>query len=173
VTVPLTAEETYQALRLALKTFKRNRHLPGYYSNKLEIHLVGKLGESGVEKWLKSEGFDPDAPCRDLARETGPDFLVNEIGIEMKTWHVDTWFELGRCIRPGQMGGIQEKCAVVVWGIVDDEPDPIRVELAGWSTPDEVAETEVRRTGARKLKNHQIDVDQVRDLSELVAFLRV
>jgi hypothetical protein len=172
--VELAPEESSLATSLAEATHQRYSGASGHYRNLPRSHLLGKLGETAVEKWLRSEGFDPDPAYRDPEREREPDLLVDGRGIEVKCWRPDTWTEMGRCVTPAQMPGMQKKIQSIVWGIVEDEREPVGVELAGWSTPDEVAATETRPTGPKykPIMNHQMDLESLLDLADLVALLR-
>jgi hypothetical protein len=174
VTFELSAEETELARTLAEATYQRHRSSSGSYRNLPRSHLVGKLGEMGVEKWLRSESFSPDAAYRDPERERDPDLVVDARGIAVKSWRPDTWPDWGRCITPSQMPGMQKKAQAIVWTIVEDELEPVRIEVAGWSTPDEVAATELRPTGPpyKPIVNHQVDIGNLRELRELVELLR-
>ncbi len=172
--VELTPDESSVATRLAEATHQRYSAASGHYRNLPRSHLVGKLGESAVEKWLRSERFDPDPAYRDPEREREPDLLVERCGLAVKCWRPDTWASMGRCVVPAQMPSMQKKIQAIVWGIVEDERQPVRVELAGWSTPDEVAATEPRPTGPnyKPILNHQMNLESLLEMSDLVEFLR-
>jgi hypothetical protein len=159
---------------LGAATYERYRRDAGHYRNLERSHRVGKLGEVAVEQWLRSQGFDPDAAYKDPSREREPDLIVETRGVEVKSWRPETWIEWGRCVTPAQMPGMERKAQAIVWTVVEDELDPARVEVAGWSSPEEVAATELRPTGPprKPIMNHQVDLDELRDLSELVEFLR-
>lgn len=172
--IELTAEETALAKRLAEETYQRYRGEPGHYRNLPRSHLLGKLGEVAVESWFRSEGVDPDPAYRDPERAREPDLVVDAGGIEVKCWRPETWPEMGRCVTPAQIRGIRRKSVAIVWGVVEDEREPVRVELVGWSTPEDVAATEVRATGPdyKPVVNHQVDAAGLRDLQELLGYGR-
>jgi hypothetical protein len=174
VFVELSIEETAMAKELADATYERHRHQSGQYRNLQRSHLVGKLGEVAVDKWLRQDGFATDPAYRDPERERDPDVLVNGRGIAVKSWRPDTWGEWGRCVTPGQMPGLQKKVLAIVWAVVDDERIPCQVEIAGWSTPDEVAAQEPQATGPayRPVVNHQVTVEQLREPRTLFELLR-
>jgi hypothetical protein len=172
--IELTTEETELATSLGEATYERYRGDAGHDRNLERSHRVGKLGEVAVERWFRFQGFDPDAAYKDPDRERDPDLVVATRGIAVKSWRPDTWPAWGRCVTPAQMPGMQRKAQAIVWTVVEDELDPVRVEVAGWSSPEELAATELRNTGPdyKPIMNHQVDVDQLRDLPELVDFLR-
>lgn len=169
VVVELTEDEVGEAKDMAAATYGRYAGQAGYYRNLPRSHLLGKLGEVAVERWLRSEGLEPDPAYRDPARDTEPDFLLNGQGVEVKTWRPDTWNEWGRCVTPAQASGIARKSRAIVWAVAEDEDDPVTVELVGWSTPQDVISTDPRPTGPayRPVMNHQVRVDDVRDLAEM------
>jgi hypothetical protein len=174
VVFDLAPDEVELARGLAEATYERYKGQPGHYRNLRRSHLVGKLGEVAVERWAQSHDIEPDAAYRNADRENEADLIVGDRGIAVKTWRPTTWPEMGRCVTPQQIGGIQKKPKAIVWVVVDDEVDPIRVEIPGWSTPAEVAATTLRATGPlyKPIMNHQIDADQLRDPAELVELLR-
>lgn len=169
ILIVLTPEEVADAKAMAAETFARYRAQSGHYRNLERSHLVGKLGEVAVEKWLRSEGFDPDPAYRDQARDREPDILIREQGVEVKTWRPETWDKWGRCVTPAQARGMQKKSDAIVWAVADDEAEPVTVELVGWSTLEDVVATEPRATGPeyRPIVNHQLPAEAVRDLREL------
>lgn len=170
----LTKLETVEARQLAEGTYTRFKGEPGHYRNLPRSHLLGKLGEVGVERWIRAAGLDPDPAFRDPNRLREADLLVAGGGIEVKTWRAETWEAWGRCVTPAQIRGIARKCHAVVWAIVDDAADPVTVEIVGWNTPDEISATEVHPTGPdyRPVMNHQVAVDAVRDPDDLRNRLR-
>lgn len=169
VVVELSAEETAPATELSDATYERHRNQAGHYRNPPRSHLMGKLSEVAVDKWLTTEGFETDPAYRDPERKRDPDVLANGYGIAVKSWRPDTWVDWGRCVTPAQMPGMQKKVLAIVWVVVEDERVPVRVEVAGWSTPDEVAATEPRPTGPeyRPVMNHQVDIEQLREPTDL------
>jgi hypothetical protein len=118
-----------------------------------------------VEKWMRSEGLDPDPAFRDPDRVGEPDLLLQDAGVEVKCWRPDTWDEWGRCVTPAQIRTIVRKSEAVVWAIVDDEAMPIHVDVVGWNTPEDIAATELRATGPdyRPVMNHQLAANALRD----------
>ena len=102
----LTASEVSDAKQLAEETYGRYKAHQGHYRNLPRNHLLGKLSEFAVEKWLRSEGLDPDPAYRDPARDRESDLQLTGEGIEVKTWRPDTWDDMGRCVTPGQAPGI-------------------------------------------------------------------
>ncbi|MBA3422296.1 MAG: hypothetical protein H0U12_10495 [Thermoleophilaceae bacterium] len=162
--------EVAEAARLAAATHGRYRIVQGHYRNLPRSHLLGKLGEFGAEKWLRSAELSVDAAYRDPAREGGPDVLVRGHGLEVKSWRPDTWSEWGRCVTPAQLPSIQRKSEAILWCVVEEADEWARIELKGWSTPQDVAATEIRPTGPsyKPIMNHQVALDALRDLRDLL-----
>jgi hypothetical protein len=169
VVVELTQAEVREAQDMAAATHGRYAGQAGHYRNLARSHLLGKLGEVAVEKWLRSAGLQPDAAYRDPTRDREPDLLLNGDGVEVKTWRPDTWDEWGRCVTPAQASGVARKSRAIVWAVARDEADPVTVELVGWSTPEDVVSTDPRPTGPayRPVMNHQVEMENLRDLAEL------
>lgn len=174
VTVELTLGDMEEARRLAEATYERFKDVPGFYGNTLAKHLLGKLGEIAVEKWLRSEEFSIDSAFRDIDRGGEADILVGASGVEVKTWRPETWDEMGRCVHPNQMDSIAAKSTAIVWAVVDEQPNSASVTLEGWSPPAEIADTAIRRTGPehRKVTNHQVEIADLRPMGELRDALR-
>lgn len=172
--VELTEDEVEHATGLAQATHRRYRNQQGHYRNLARSHLLGKLSEIGTEKWLRSEGLDPDPAYRDPARAGEPDLLLVEQGLEVKTWRPETWDAWGRCVTPAQAAGIAKKASAIIWTVTDDEGDPPTVTVVGWSTPEDIVATDPVPTGPayRTVVNHQVAVEDLRDLSSLLAMLR-
>jgi hypothetical protein len=172
--IDLESEEVDAARRLAEATYERFRSEAGHYRNLPRSHLIGKLAELAVEKWLRAAGLDPDPAFRDPDRVGESDVVVHAAGIEVKCWRPETWAEWGRCVTPGQIRTIKRKSEAVIWAIVDDEASPIHVDIVGWNTPEEIGATDVRATGPdyRPVMNHQVAVDALRDPDELLSRLR-
>lgn len=167
----LASGEVEEARVLADATYERFRSEAGHYRNLQRSHFIGKLAEFAVEKWMRSEGLDPDAAFRDPDRVGEPDLLLKKAGVEVKCWRPDTWDEWGRCVTPAQIRTIARKSEAVVWAIVDDEATPIHVDVVGWNTPEDIAATELRATGPdyRPVMNHQLAANALRDPGELLS----
>jgi len=127
--------------------------------------------------WIRdadAEGNPVDPAFRDANGVREADLLVNGIGIEVKTWRPETWEAWGRCVTPAQAPSMVRKSGAVIWTIVDDEAEPVKVEVVGWNTPEEIAATEVRATGPeyRPVMNHQVSIAAIRDPDEPLRLLR-
>lgn len=174
IRVELSVEEGRDARELAAATYEKYRREAGHYRNLERSHFLGKLGEVAVEKWLSSQGLQPEPIYRDADRDAEADLGVSAQGIEVKTWRPSTWDEWGRCVTPAQARRMADKSDAIVWAIADDEADPITVEIVGWSTLEDVLATDIRLTGPsyKPVANHQIELNHIRPLDELVAWLR-
>ncbi len=149
---------------------------PGHYTNALRSHFTGKLGELAVARALLERGLRLDAHFRHPEREGLCDIVVKRRGyrevtrIEVKTWSVPFWPGLGRCIAVEQFAALKKKADIVVWCVTDppdmaDAPAVVVVELAGWSSVDEVRAAPVRWTGTgamRRVQNYQLDEASLR-----------
>jgi hypothetical protein len=172
--IELTEEEVTLADDLARRRYERYKGAQGQYRNLPAGHRVGAFCEVATDKWLRSEGFDVDPAYRDIDRTRAADIIVLDKGVEVKGQQPHNWKEMGRCFPPGQLRSLQRRAVGVVWGIVDLDARPTIVELVGWSTPGDLAGSEVRATGPsyKPIANHQIPEEQVRPLSELVGALK-
>lgn len=170
----LTTRQVEDASVLGEKTFGRYRKRAGRYPNLRRSHILGKLGEVAVERWLGEEGIDVDPAFRDSKRASEADILIDGFGVEVKTWRPATWDSWGRCVTPEQMPVIDTKASAVVWVVADDEATPVGVEIMGWSTPGDLVDREPILTGPpyRKIRNHQVEVDEIRPLGDLLEEIR-
>ena len=167
--VVLSPADVAEARRFAEETYEQFQGQSGQYGSTPEKHLLGKLAEIAVDKWLRERGVSPDATFREARRYKEPDLVVGGHGIEVKSWRPHTWEEWGRCVTPNQAKSMRRKSAAVVWVIVDEDADPVVADLVGWSTPDDILDTDVRPTGPayRPIVNHQIAIDEMRELETL------
>lgn len=80
----------------------------GYYSNKFNSHLIGKLGEVAVEKHILKIEYKLDSYFRFPDREKQSDIVVKirkytqVCRLEIKIWSANYWEELGRCVSVDQ-----------------------------------------------------------------------
>lgn len=173
--ISLSAEQLAAAEALAEETYDRFKDVHGHYPNKPGSHRVGKLAEFAVEQWLRNESFDPDPAYRDIERSSEPDLLIGQEGVAVKGWTSGpSWEEGGRCIRPQQISGITKNKAIVWCYVNEAQGQPVRLTIAGWSTPDEVAAKPITMTGPAypPLENHQVPVEELRPPEELIRVLR-
>jgi hypothetical protein len=139
----------------------------------MDSHLVGSLGQVAVEQWAKESGIHEESLFRDPKRVAESDVVVrgrSDVRVEVKTWTLDFWSDLGRCVAVGQMAAVEKKADVIVWAILDDRGAIPVVVLRGWSTPKEVATTNPRPTGRgsmTKINNHQVEETALHEVAEL------
>lgn len=92
--------------------------------------------------------------------------------IEVKTWNAAFWQNLGRCVAVDQMREIRAKADVVIWRIAPQSILPgASGEIEVWNTVVAIAHLPSVWTGpagVRQVHNHQISIEQVRPLADLV-----
>ena len=183
VDVHIDAEMLDDAKSMASETHQRFRESPGHYGNDLGSHFLGKVGEMACAEWTKNLGMCCDEVFRDLDRVNEADIILNlkgtrTIRIEVKSWSSHLWTPFGRCIPAGQIRDVCAKADIVLWCTVTPLLDVLQgnecnVQVEGWNTPTEIAEVAPTWTGptGRQVCNHQVPMEQVRPLDQLVAML--
>ena len=180
VSVQLTDEMVADARAMAAETHRPFANSPGYYNdNRFARHFRGKLGEVACEQWAISAGIPCEPIFRDNNRMQAADLHfggLNSHRIEVKTWNVKHWQNLGRCVSVKQMPGIRAKADAVIWCVTPDSIASVTtVEIVGWNTVAEIAQMPrvlTRAGSGRPVCNHQVPVEQVRPLEELVNCLQ-
>ena len=177
--IELSVADIQWAADTARASFERWESQQGYYNNRLNSHLKGKLGEIAVEKFLLDQKLKLDSHFRFADRENLADLVVkikgyNKIArLEVKTWSLNYWQDLGRCIAVDQYTVIKKKADVIVWCLLDekqilDASTPVKVILAGWSKIEEVVNAPIKLTGKdnmRKVNNYQLAETDLHDIS--------
>jgi len=172
--IPLNADTVQWAAESAKLSVERWSQQSGYYTNYLNSHFKGKLGELAVEKFLLENGYKLDSHFRFSERENLSDIVVkirrySEVcRLEVKTWDKRYWADLGRCIAVDQYEKIKKKADQIIWCMVQAEdfesllncPVPVHVSLMGWSWVSDIKNAPIRFTGTdkmRKVENHQLN----------------
>ena len=141
-----------------------------------ESHLKGKLGEIAVEKWAMSHKLPTDSAFEVSDRDWEADLIINGTKVDVKTWAKTWWPELGRCLAVNQLPSICKKADVLVWCYVENQFDEsAQIEIAGWSTGPDIENAPIQDTGPagkRKVRNHQLAIDDLRPLDTLITVLR-
>jgi len=177
--IELSIAEVQWAAETARASFERWESQQGYYNNRLNSHFKGKLGELAVEKFLLNQKLKLDSHFRFADREKLADLVIkikgyNKIArLEVKTWSLNYWQDLGRCIAVDQYPDLKKKADIIIWCLVDakqvlNSPAPIKVLLAGWSKIDEVLNAPIKLTGKdnmRKVNNYQLNESDLREMS--------
>jgi len=177
--IELPVADVQWAADTARASFERWESQQGYYNNRLNSHFKGKLGEIAVETFLLDQKLKLDSHFRFADREKLADLVVkikgyNKIArLEVKTWSLNYWQDLGRCIAVDQYPDMKKKADVIVWCLLDekqilDASTPVKVILAGWSKIDEVLKAPIKLTGLdnmRKVNNYQLDETDLHDMS--------
>jgi hypothetical protein len=155
----------------------------GYYNNRFDSHFKGKLGELAAEKYLLEKEYKLDSHFRFLERENLSDLVIKvkkytEVcRLEIKTWDVKYWPELGRCISVEQYPDLKKKADIILWCAVDlkdveillENPEGVSVLLAGWSKVGEIPNAPIKDTGIggmRKVRNYQLQETDLCSMSE-------
>ena len=155
------------AQSMASESYSRYEDSDGHYNNTAHSHLIGRLGELAVEKWLQDkcpdyerryewEWANIDPAFRSPYREHEYDISFEGVRYEIKTWSLRFWLELGRCVSESQMPYLLPKAERIIWCSYDGIDS---VTLHGWNTTLEVSRVPTKPTGpakGRKVINHQM-----------------
>jgi hypothetical protein len=173
ISVRLGATDLVRARELAETSYNKFANSRGYYRNTPNSHIVGKIGEIAAESWLKSAHLPVFSLYDDATQAQSADLEIAGIRIEVKAWTHDWWADWGRCIAVGQLAALREKSDCVLWVSAKVTVDSALVFFHGWSTVREVEQAPVRWTGptGRKVKNHQLNQESLRDAAELLEAL--
>jgi|GEM_PF-1375629 len=185
----LEVEDVKWAIQSASASIEKWSGQAGYYNNRIDSHFKGKLGELAVEKYFLETGCKLDAHFRFPERENLSDIVIKikkytEIcRLEVKTWDVKYWPELGRCIAVDQYPVLKKKADVIIWCVIDlnhietllNNPEAVSVSLIGWSKIEEVMSAPIKDTGIgamRKVKNYQLDETSLHAMSAFINLWR-
>lgn len=160
---------------MARPTYERNKNnAHAHYENTPAKHQIGKLGEAGVEEWLRRAGVEVDAVFRDLDREGECDLVVAGVRIEVKSWTAEYWEPWGRCATPAQIPWIADKADLILWITVARANDRATIRVQGWSKPAEVGTYSPTYTGPKwkPIRNRQVPLDRMHSPSELLAAIK-
>jgi len=173
-TFVLPSELVTRAYDLAQATYEKWKLNPGHYKNLLRNHRAGKLGEVGLSSWLSQAAVEAEDVFADLGREREADIIAGSTRIEVKTWSSNTWEEMGRCVRPGQMKSLVRRADVVVWCVLEQSEKETRFTVKGWSPVGEVEAAPVTVTGPnwQRIENHQLQESQLKAPQELLNLLQ-
>ena len=185
VQITVDRTEVEWAIEVARRSIAKWVDHEGYYTNRIESHLKGKLGELAVEKYLLEAGHAIDSHFRFADREKLSDIVVKirkyaqVCRLEVKTWSRNYWAELGRCIAVEQYPDLKKKADLIVWCVLDavnvadllTTPAHVTIALTGWSRIGEIASAPVKDTGTgkmRKVKNYQFAESDLHPIQELL-----
>jgi hypothetical protein len=179
--IELSLADVQWAADTARASFERWESQQGYYNNRLNSHLKGKLGELAVEKFLLDQKLKLDSHFRFADRENLADIVVKVKGynkivrLEVKTWSHNYWQDLGRCIAVDQYPALKKKADMIVWCLVDVQnvlDAPVNVLLAGWSKIEDVLKAPIKLTGKdnmRKVNNYQLAESDLREMNSFLS----
>lgn len=173
--IRLVQEDVHLARELADRTYATFAAARGFYRNTPTSHLIGKLGEISAQRWVEAEGFETTPLFADATLQAEADLACNGYRIEVKTWDARWWPDWGRCVATGQGDALERKADAVLWlSIAAALGDSPVVTVHGWSTIKDVLRAPVRWTGpaGRKVKNHQLDLPDLRSSEALLEKLR-
>lgn len=175
MTVQITDDELRDAMALAESTYAVFARKRGYYTNTINSHLRGKLGEIACARWFKTSGMEVEAIFRDQSRISECDIVASRVGslrVDVKTWDRRFWAAMGRCVAAGQIHKLGAKADVVLWCVSPPElSSAVVVELVGWNSIAEILTSPRRSTGPagkRQVDNFQVDTDKLKPLSGLL-----
>lgn len=185
IQISLSTEDVKWAMAVSQASIEKWSDRDGYYNNRINSHLKGKLGEIAVEKYLLGRGLKLDSHFRFSDRENLCDIVVKIrkytkiYRLEIKTWSANYWQELGRCIAIDQYPILKKKADFIIWCVVDStsvdellkKPEPIFISLVGWSKIDEIPNAPIKDTGIgemRKVKNYQLTEVDVHFIQVLI-----
>lgn len=178
--IVLSRTQIDDAIALGTASLARFQGVKGRYSNTFNSHVLGRFGEIAVESLFASASHSVVPHFRDLASLQLCDVEVLASvpypRLEVKTWGLSNWKDLGRCIHTGQIAKIRSTADAIVWCTV---PLPylrsagdlanhksLVVEFVGFSLPSDVLTAPIKLTGrpnARKVENYQVPQDSLRD----------
>ncbi len=174
--IELSKKDIAWARQSARQSHQRWAEKAGHYPNKLGSHLLGKVGELAVGRFLQRHQIDFAPHFQHPEREKLSDLEANGVRIEVKTWRARYWDDLGRCIAVNQREQLEAKADVIVWCVVTVEEKTIQqIAIAGWSDLADIWGAPVRKTGKgtmRKVENYQLGSDNLRPLGKLIVRLR-
>ena len=163
-----------QAENLAEITLSRFAGHCGYYPNKPNSHLRGKLGEIGFAAWLHGHGIEFDPVFLDVNRLNECDIIIikGKHRCEIKTWDETGWEQWGRCIAAGQIGKLKREADFVVWCTTPKHMTAnIQMNILGWSIIDDVENAEKRWTGPKHNRIHNHQLDHIRPLTDFLTHI--
>lgn len=157
----LSRAQIDDAIALATASLARFQGVRGRYNNTFNSHVVGRFGEIAIESLFASAGHSVVPHFRDLASLQLCDVEVLAFvpypRLEVKTWDLSNWADLGRCIHTGQIAKIQNTADAIVWCTVplpylrsaDDlaNHESLVVEVVGFSLPSDVLIAPIKLTG--------------------------
>jgi hypothetical protein len=172
----ISSDQFKLAEKLAFETFARFSRTKGHYNNTSNSHLRGKIGEIATSTALQELGFKVEDTYTDLDRMSEADLVISRnVRIDVKTWNVEHWNEMGRCISVDQIGKLEKKADIIIWCISPNIlAAGISVSVAGWNKVSEVRQAPRRLTGpqnGRKVENFQFEVSGIRDIADLQQLL--
>jgi hypothetical protein len=168
------------AIALGTASLGRFAGVKGRYNNTFNSHTLGRFGEIAVASLFQMSGYTISPHYRDAASLKLCD--VEVLGpvpyprLEVKTWGLANWLDLGRCIQVGQIAKITESADAIVWCTV---PLPylnsandlsgystLDVEFVGFSLPSDITKAPIRLTGRpnrRQVENYQVSQSDLRN----------
>lgn len=177
--VVITDDELRQATELAEATLRLFGNARGHYTNNLNSHLRGKLGEIACARWLTTNGVRIEPVFCDTKRMRECDIIASDVAtlrLDVKTWDEAHWAGLGRCVAADQLGKLEAKADGVLWCVSSSKlVAGMRVGLSGWSSTADIRAAPRRWTGppgGRQVDNHQVDPERITPLSELLEALK-
>lgn len=178
--IQLSEKDVAWARKSAAQSHQRWASKAGHYPNKARSHLIGKLGEIAVGKFLQQHHitFAPhfQYPNREARCDLEVQNTKRNLRIEVKTWHRQHWRDLGRCVAVKQREHLVHKADLIVWCVLaETEATALPVSIAGWTPIEQVWEAPVRKTGTgtmRRVENYQLETAALCSLGRLIVEIR-
>lgn len=169
----IESEDFEYAKSLAEETLGLFEGRSGHYSNSLNSHLRGKLGEIAASAALESLGLELNRMWADISKLSLADLDVSgRFRADVKTWDRRYWPTMGRCIAVSQLPRLRFKAESVIWCQSDSNLAPgMIVQVVGWNALADVELAPRRLTGpphGRKIDNFQIEVSAIRPLRSIL-----
>lgn len=172
--IDVESADYQEAMDLAHGTYQKFQESAGHYTNTLNSHERGKIGEFACLRCLEKYNLKCGAKFKNLGNLRDADIIVHgdeDLCVEVKTWNEKYWDEWGRCIAVEQFPALTKKANVVIWCITPDiTTPPVRVTIAGWNKVDDIENAPKRWTGPsnRQVHNHQVDNDKLRPMADFL-----
>lgn len=120
VSISLNEELVAAASALAYQAQELYSGCDGPYGdNSLEMHLVGKLGETALSNFFKSAGLAVKDDFATIDRESRSDLKIgirrNWVRLEVKTFSESSWPDRGRVISEAQQENIRKNSDFIFW----------------------------------------------------------
>jgi len=169
--IQLSSDQVNRATRLAEETLALFAEKQGHYTNDLNSHLRGKLGEIAASQVLQEQGYEVKDLWADVKALSQADIVSRAFKADVKTWNRRFWPEFGRCVAVAQLPLLAKKADLVIWCYCAEVVEPsMKVKVVGWNSIEDIENAPKRLTGptgGRLVQNFQLDDESIRSLDSL------